>query len=44
MRIELARKLIESRLSRIGEEPVILITEPAKSELLEQGWLEQPPK
>ena len=43
LRIELAGELIESRLSRGGEEPLILIAEQAKAELLEQGWLEQPP-
>jgi hypothetical protein len=43
LRIELAGELIESRLSRVGEEPLILIAEQAKAELIEQGWFEQTP-
>ena len=43
LRIELAGELIESRLSRLGEEPLILIAEQAKAEHLEHGWFEQPP-
>jgi len=41
--IDLAGELIESRLSRVGEEPLILIAEQAKAELLTQGWFEEPP-
>jgi hypothetical protein len=43
LRIELGGELIESRLSRFGEEPLILIAEQAKAELIAQGWCEQTP-
>jgi hypothetical protein len=42
LRVELAGELIESRLSRVGEEPLLLIAEQAKADLLAQGWFEQP--
>jgi hypothetical protein len=42
LRIELAGELMESRLSRFGEEPLLLIAEQAKAELLKQGWFAQP--
>jgi hypothetical protein len=41
LRIELAGELIESRLSRVGEEPLLLIAEQAKADLIKQGWFEQ---
>jgi hypothetical protein len=34
--------LIESRLSRVGEEPLLLIADQLKANLIEQGWTETP--
>jgi len=35
-------ELIESRLSRYGEAPLLLIADEVKANLLEQGWFETP--
>jgi hypothetical protein len=35
-------ELIELRLSRFGEAPLLLIAEEVKANLIEQGWLETP--
>jgi len=40
LRVELAGDLIESRLSRVGEQPLLLIADQLKANLLEQGWFE----
>jgi hypothetical protein len=42
LRIHFGNELLESRLSRYGEAPLILIAEEAKQELLKQGWAELP--
>jgi hypothetical protein len=34
--------LIESRLSRFGEAPLLLIADQLKANLIEQGWFETP--
>jgi hypothetical protein len=39
LRIRFGNELLESRLSRYGEAPLILIAEEAKQELLKQGGL-----
>ena len=38
LRVEHDGELIESRLSRYGEAPLLLIAEEAKQDLLKQGW------
>lgn len=35
-------ELIESRLSRFGDAPLLLIAEEVKANLIEQGWTETP--
>ena len=42
LRLHLGDELIESRLSRYGEEPLLLIAEQAKQNLLKDGWTELP--
>jgi hypothetical protein len=42
LRIHHGNELIESRLSRYGEEPLLLIAEQAKQNLLKLGWTELP--
>jgi hypothetical protein len=42
LRVDLAGELIESRLSRLGETPLLLIADEVKSTLIAQGWSEQP--
>ncbi|HEV2670620.1 MAG TPA: hypothetical protein VGU74_05975 [Gemmatimonadales bacterium] len=42
LRVELAGELIESRLSRVGEAPLVLIADQLKANLIEQGWFETP--
>jgi len=33
-------ELVESRLSRVGEAPLLLIADQLKANLMEQGWFE----
>ena len=40
LRIYHGNELIESRLSRYGEEPLLLMAEQAKQHLLKLGWTE----
>jgi len=35
-------ELIESRLSRVGEAPLLLIPDEVKANLMSQGWTEAP--
>jgi len=42
LRIEHGGELIESRLSRVGEAPLLLIADQLKANLLAQGWTELP--
>ena len=35
-------ELVESRLSRVGEAPLLLIAEEVKAEVIKQGWFELP--
>jgi hypothetical protein len=42
LRPHLGNELIESRLSRYGEAPLLLIAERAKQNLLKDGWTELP--
>ena len=42
LRVEHGGELVESRLSRVGEEPLLLIADQVKADLLKQGWFEQP--
>jgi hypothetical protein len=42
LRPHLGNELIESRLSRYGEAPLLLIAEQAKQNLLKDGWTELP--
>jgi hypothetical protein len=42
LRVEHGGGLIESRLSRYGEAPLLLIADQLKANLLEQGWFEPP--
>jgi hypothetical protein len=35
-------ELVESRLSRVGEAPLLLIADQLKANLMEQGWFEPP--
>jgi hypothetical protein len=35
-------ELVESRLSRVGEAPLLLIAAEMKANLIEQGWFELP--
>jgi hypothetical protein len=42
LRLHLGDELIESRLSRYGEAPLLLIAEQAKQNLLKEGWTELP--
>ena len=42
LRLHLGNELIESRLSRYGEAPLLLIAEQAKQNLLKDGWTELP--
>jgi hypothetical protein len=39
-RVEHGGELIESRLSRYGEAPLLLIADEVKANLIEQGWTE----
>ena len=40
LRVEFAGELIESRLSRVGEAPLLLRAAQLKANLIEQGWFE----
>jgi hypothetical protein len=40
LRVEHGGGLIESRLSRAGEAPLLLIADELKTNLIEQGWFE----
>jgi hypothetical protein len=40
LRVENNRELIESRLSRVGEAPLLLIADQVKANLMEKGWTE----
>ena len=40
LRVEHGGELVESRLSRVGEAPLLLIAEELKANLMEQGWFE----
>ena len=40
LRVEHDGQLIESRLSRYGEAPLLLIADQLKANLMEQGWFE----
>jgi hypothetical protein len=42
LRIHQNNELVQSRLSRFGEAPLLLIAEQAKRELLKLGWTELP--
>jgi hypothetical protein len=42
LRIEHAGQLLESRLSRFGEAPLLLIADQLRANLLAQGWFELP--
>jgi hypothetical protein len=42
LRVENNGELIESRLSRYGEAPLLLIAEELKPNLIEDGWFEVP--
>jgi hypothetical protein len=42
LRVENNGDLVESRLSRVGEGPLLLIADQVKANLIEQGWTEQP--
>ena len=42
LRLHLGDELVESRLSRYGEAPLLLIAEQAKQDLLKDGWTELP--
>ena len=43
LRVEPRGELIESRLSRYGEAPLLLIADEVKANLIEQGWIEVAP-
>ena len=43
LRIDHGGELMESRLSRFGEELLLLVADQLKTELLGQGWSERPP-
>ena len=40
LRVLHGEELIESRLSRVGEAPLLLIADQVKANLIEQGWVE----
>jgi hypothetical protein len=40
LRLHLADELIESRLSRNGIEPLLLIADQIKADLIAQGWFD----
>jgi hypothetical protein len=42
LRIDLAGELMQSQLSRFGEQPLILRADRVKAELIEQGWFANP--
>jgi hypothetical protein len=42
LRVEHEGELIESRLSRVGEAPLLLIAEQLRANLIAQGWTEPP--
>jgi len=42
LRLHLGDELVESRLSRYGEAPLLFIAEQAKHNLLRDGWTELP--
>jgi hypothetical protein len=42
LRVEHGDELVESRLSRVGEAPLLLIADELKPNLIEQGWFEPP--
>jgi hypothetical protein len=42
LRVEHGGELIESRLSRLGEAPLLLIADQLKANLIAQGWFEVP--
>ena len=42
LRVEHGGELIESRLSRLGEAPLLQIADELKANLIEQGWFDQP--
>ena len=42
LRVEDNGELVESRLSRVGEAPLLLIADEVKANLIAQGWTEPP--
>jgi hypothetical protein len=42
LRVEHGGELVEPRLSRVGEEPLLLIADQIRSNLIAQGWFELP--
>jgi hypothetical protein len=42
LRVEHGGELIQSRLSRVGEAPLLLIADQLKANLIAQGWTELP--
>ena len=42
LRVEHRGELVESRLSRVGEAPLLLIADEVKANLIEQGWFKPP--
>jgi len=42
LRVEHRGELVESRLSRVGEPPLLVIADELKANLIEQGWFEPP--
>ena len=42
LRVEHGGELVESRLSRVGEAPLLLIADEMKTNLIAQGWTEAP--
>jgi len=43
LRVDHGGELVESRLSRFGEEPLLLIAEQLKADLVAHEWSEGPP-
>jgi len=43
LRVDHGGELVESRLSRFGEEPLLEIAEQLNADLVAQGWFEGPP-
>ena len=40
LRVEHGGEFVESRLSRVGEAPLLLVADELKANLIEQGWFE----